>query len=138
MSWYRLAANVVVLIHASYVFFVVFGLVAILIGLALGKSWARNFWLRMVHLTMIVVVVVQAWLGVVCPLTTLENWLRRQAGQELYETDFIEHWAHRLIFFEFPPWVFIASYSVFGLIVLATFLFSPPRRPFRQMNNKVL
>ncbi len=130
MSWSQLLANVVVLIHASYIFFVVFGLLAILIGLAMGKAWARNFWLRMTHLAMIGIVVLQAWLGVVCPLTTLEKWLRRQAGQDLYETDFIEYWTHRLIFFEFPPWVFIISYTIFGLIVLATFLFYPPRRPF--------
>lgn len=138
MLWYRFLANAVVLIHATYVFFVVFGLLAILIGLAMGKEWARNFWLRIIHLAMIGIVVLQAWLGVVCPLTTLENRLRRRAGQELYNTDFIEYWAHRLIFFDFPPWVFIISYTIFGLIVLATFLFYPPRRPFRSRSTHEL
>ncbi|QDV35322.1 DUF2784 domain-containing protein [Tautonia plasticadhaerens] len=128
MSWYRVAADAVALTHASYVAFVVFGLVAIVTGLAMGKPLARNFWFRIVHLAMIGIVVLQAWLGVVCPLTTLEKTLRRLAWNEwVYETDFIEHWVHRVIFSDLPPWVFIAAYTLFGLVVLATFAFYPPR-----------
>ena len=127
MSWYRVAADAVALCHAAYIGFVVFGLVAIVIGLAMGKPWARNFWLRIVHLAMIGIVVLQAWLGIVCPLTTLEKTLRRLAGEEVHGADFIEHWVHRVIFFDLPPWVFVAAYTLFGLIVLATFAFYPPR-----------
>ncbi|QDV39303.1 DUF2784 domain-containing protein [Tautonia plasticadhaerens] len=128
MSLYRLAADAVALAHASYVAFVVFGLVAIVTGLAMGKPWARNFWFRIVHLAMIGIVVLQAWLGIVCPLTTLEKTLRRLAGEEdIYGTDFIEHWVHRVIFFDLPPWAFITAYTLFGLVVLATFVFYPPR-----------
>jgi hypothetical protein len=129
MSWYRIAADAVVLVHAAYIGFVVFGLVAIVIGLAMGKPWARHFWFRIIHLTMIGIVVLQAWLGIVCPLTTLEKTLRRLAGEEeVYGTAFIEHWVHRMIFFDLPPWVFVTAYTLFGLGVLATFVFYPPGR----------
>ena len=32
----------------------------------------RHLWFRLAHLTAIAVVVLQAWFGVICPLTTLE------------------------------------------------------------------
>jgi hypothetical protein len=132
MSWARLLADVILGIHFAYVGFVVFGLAAILIGLALRRDWARNIWLRLIHLAMIGIVVVQAWLGVVCPLTTLENVLRRKAGQEPYPLDFIESWLHKLMFFRAPAWVFIVMYSLFGLAVVATFVLAPPRWPRRR------
>lgn len=132
MSWARIAADLVVVFHASYVAFVVFGMVAIVVGLMSGRSWARNFWLRMLHLVAIGVVAAQALAGVVCPLTLLENYLRRSSGQVAYPGSFIGYWAHRLIFVDAPPWVFTLIYSLFGLAVLATFLLAPPHRPGRR------
>jgi hypothetical protein len=131
MLWARLLADLVVVVHAAFVAFVVFGLVAILLGLALGRGWARNFWFRVMHLAAIGVVAAQAVCGVICPLTTFENALRRRAGQETYPGAFVGYWAHRLIFFESPPWVFTTLYCAFGLLVLAAFVFGPPRRPRR-------
>ncbi len=39
MNAYRLLADLIVLVHAAYVGFVVFGLVAIVIGLAFRQGW---------------------------------------------------------------------------------------------------
>jgi hypothetical protein len=125
----RLLADLIVAAHASYVAFVVFGLVAILAGVALGWGWVRNFWFRALHVTAIGVVAAQALAGVICPLTHLENYLRRQAGQETYPGAFIGYWAHRLIFFHFEPWVFTLAYTLFGLAVVAAFVLAPPRWP---------
>src|SRR5690349_19764639 len=106
MNLARIAADLVVIMHAAYVAFVVLGLAAILIGAARGCDWVRNASFRAIHLAMIAVVVVQAWAGVVCPLTTLENALRRRGGQEPYPFGFIEYWTHRFLFFRFDRWVF--------------------------------
>ncbi|MEX0716768.1 MAG: DUF2784 domain-containing protein, partial [Planctomycetaceae bacterium] len=77
---YRLAADVVLVLHFGYVAFVVLGLLAVVAGAVRGWKWIRNPWLRWLHLAAILVVAVESWLDVVCPLTTLENWLRAQAG----------------------------------------------------------
>jgi hypothetical protein len=124
-------ADALVVVHFAYVSFVVFGFLAILIGLLLRKRWARNFWLRVVHLAMIGIVAVQAVLGIACPLTVWEFQLRDAAGEQGYRGGFIEHWVHRLMYYDFPLWVFTALYVGFGLAVLAAFVFAPPRRPKR-------
>ena len=82
---------------------------------------------RLLHLAAIATVVAQSWFGVTCPLTTLESWLRFQAGGEAYQTSFIEHWLRWLLFYEAPSWVFSLAYSLFGLLVVASWWFFPPR-----------
>ncbi len=123
----RILADFIVLIHATYVSFVVLGLVAILLGAVLHWSWIRNIWFRMLHLTAISIVVIEAMLGVPCPLTVWEAELRKTAGQVVYTGDFLGYWAHQLIFFRAEPWVFTSIYTLFGLAVLITFVMAPPR-----------
>ena len=125
--FYQLAADGLLVVHALFILFVVGGLVAILLGLKLRRSWARNFWFRVLHLGAIGLVVMQAWLGWLCPLTVWENTLRRRAGQLSYEGSFVEFWLHRIIFYEAEPWVFTTAYSVFGLGVALVWLLAPPR-----------
>ena len=92
----RIAADLVVTFHVSYIAFVVLGMLAILVGIARGWAWVRNPRFRVAHLVAIAIVAVQALLGVACPLTTLENALRLRAGQATYPGAFIGYWAHRL------------------------------------------
>ena len=73
------------------------------------------------------IVVVQAWLGVVCPLTIWENDLRRLGGGATYEGTFVQHWLHKVVFFNAEPWVFTLAYTAFGLAVLGTWVLGPPR-----------
>ncbi len=127
MLAYRIAADLVVTFHFGYIAFVGLGLLATWIGLALGRGWARNRWFRAAHLAAIAIVAAQAMLGIVCPLTTLEKALRVRGGQESYPGAFIGHWAHRLTFYQAPPWAFTTCYVLFGLAVLATFVLAPPR-----------
>ena len=127
-SDYRLMANAVLVFHASIVVFVIGGLLATLVGGALHWSWTRNLWFRATHLGAIAVVVLEAWAGIVCPLTTLEQWLRVRAGQAAYEDDFVAYWLTKIMFFTAPAWVFIAADSVFGLLVIGTWIWLPPRR----------
>jgi hypothetical protein len=123
---YRLLADLVLAIHFAIVVFVVGGLVAIVAGNRFGWAFVNGWWFRLAHLAAIGVVVAQAWLGVVCPLTTLESWLRVQAGAAAYETSFIEHWLTRLLFYEAPAWVFTTVYTVFGAAVAGVWWLFPP------------
>ena len=125
-STYLALADFVLTVHVLFVLFVVFGLILIVTGGFLGWSWVKNSWFRGLHLLGIGVVIAQAWLGIVCPLTTLEMWFRRRAGEQGYEGSFIQYWLHRFLYYEAPDWVFALVYSLFGLLVfLAMFKFPP-------------
>ncbi|CAG0940235.1 hypothetical protein GPROT2_00864 [Gammaproteobacteria bacterium] len=128
MNAWGALADAVLLVHAAFVAFVVIGQVLVLAGLAFGWRWVRGRRLRIAHLAAIGVVVAQAWAGVLCPLTVLENALRARAGEGGYGGSFIAHWLHRLIFFDAPMWVFTVAYTAFGLLVAATWYWGGPRR----------
>ena len=137
MPWAKLLADLMVVFHATYVSFVVFGLVLILLGVAFRWRWVRNFWFRSLHLAAIGIVVLEALIGMTCPLTDWEQQLRKMAGEGSYTGDFIAHWAHRLIFFyEAPTWVFTLLHVSFGLAVVAAFVLAPPRRPGRASEQR--
>ncbi len=129
---YRLAADVVVILHLAYVLVVVLGLPAIWLGIVLRHQWVRRFWLRVGHLSMILIVVAEAWAGITCPLTVWEQWLRNWAGQQNYQGAFMANLVHDLLFYDAPPWVFTALYTIFGSLVLISFLLAPPRWPSRK------
>lgn len=126
---YRILADIVLLSHVAFVLFVVFGLIFVVCGGILGWRWIRNPWFRVLHLAGIALVVFQVWLGIVCPLTTLENHLRGKAGESTYDGAFVAHWAHRLLFYQAPSWVFVVCYSLFGLAVVVSWIKYRPR-PF--------
>lgn len=79
---YRLLADAVVVLHLGFVCFVVLG------GL-LALRWPRAVW---VHLPAAVWGVWIEFTGRICPLTPLENWLRRQGGGAGYSASFVEHY----------------------------------------------
>ena len=130
-SVYAALANAVLILHVGYVLFVVGGLILILTGGMRGWQWVRNPWFRAAHLAAIGYVVLESWLGIVCPLTTLEVWLRERAGQTSYTGDFIAYWLRRLLFFDAPAWVFTVCYSAFGALVLLSWFGVRPRPLFR-------
>ncbi|MBT0962826.1 DUF2784 domain-containing protein [Denitromonas iodatirespirans] len=129
---YRLAADGVLLVHFAVVIFVVGGLVVVLVGNWRHWAWVNGWAFRLAHLVAIGIVVVQTWLGAICPLTVLESWLRQQAGQSAYAASFVEHWVQRLLFYEAPFWVFALAYTVFGALVVAAWCYFPPRRGRRR------
>jgi Protein of Unknown function (DUF2784) len=126
MPWLVLA-DMIAIVHAAYVAFVVVGLVVIVIGGIAGARWARNLTLRVVHLCAILFVCIEAMTGTVCPLTVLENTLRVRAGTASYPADFIGYWVDRLIFYDFPAWVFILLYFGFAALVALAWWRWPPR-----------
>ena len=123
----QLAADCVVLLHASYVVFVIAGQVAILIGWWCHWRWVHNVWFRGLHLAAIGTVVLESWVGITCPLTTLENWLRFHAGQRTYQGGFVGRIVHEWLFFDWDPWVFTMIYTLFGAFTVVTFLLVPIR-----------
>ena len=111
-TWLLLAADGLLIIHALFIAFVVFGLIFIIAGLVRGWRWTRNPWFRFIHLGAIGIVVIQAWLNIICPLTIWENSLRDKAGEATYAGSFIQHWLHKLIFYQAEAWVFTLLYRI--------------------------
>jgi hypothetical protein len=103
---YRLAADLVVVIHALFVVFVVFGGLLVL-------RWRRLAWL---HLPAAVWGVWIEWGGGICPLTPLENRLRRLGGERGYSGGFIEQY---LIPILYPDGLTREVQIVLGLGILA-------------------
>jgi hypothetical protein len=79
---YCALADLVLVVHLAFVLFVVLG------GL-LALRWPRVAW---VHVPVALYGAVIEFAGFVCPLTPLENSLRRRAGDGGYEGGFIEHY----------------------------------------------
>ena len=115
---YRLMADAILVIHLAFVVFVVFGFLLILTGLLARWSWVHNRKFRVAHLAAVGFVVLQAWLGRLCPLTIWENELRRRAGQSGYTETFVEHWLRDILFYQAEPWVFTTIYTCFGALVV--------------------
>ncbi len=124
---YLIAADAVLVTHTLFVLFVTLGLVLILVGRIASWSWVRNAWFRLAHLLAILVVVIQSWFSVLCPLTTLEMALRSRAGDAVYSGSFIAHWLETLLYYQAPGWVFVLVYTLFGILVGITWFWVPPR-----------
>ena len=122
-----IAADGILVVHSLFVGFVVFGLALVLVGKALSWSWVRNPWFRIAHLLAIGFVVVQSWLGEICPLTSWEMALRSRAGDAVYPGSFIAHWLQVLLYYQAPMWVFAVVYTAFGALVVASWFWVPPR-----------
>lgn len=126
---YLIGADLVLFAHVVFVAFVVLGLLLILVGKFRSWSGVRNPWFRLLHMACIAVVVLQVWLGAMCPLTTWEMTLREKAGDEVYSGSFIGHWLQSILYYQAPEWVFVLCYTAFGGLVAASWFWVRPR-PF--------
>jgi hypothetical protein len=123
-------ADVVLVVHALFVLFVVGGFVLIVLG-SRRWSWVRNRTFRILHLAAIAFVTAEALLGITCPLTLWEDALRGTgAGRS-----FIGRWVARLLYYDFPEWVFATAYCAFTLAVLSAWWTVPPRSRSARPDN---
>jgi len=125
---YLIAADAILVTHALFVCFVVLGLILIFIGKWRDWRWVYRFCFRIAHLIAIAIVVLQSWLGMICPLTIWEMELRARAGDQVYAGSFIAHWLEQLLYYRAPEWVFALLYTSFGALVVASWFWVRPRR----------
>lgn len=125
---FLIAADILLFSHVLFVTFVVLGLVLILIGKLLAWVWILNPWFRVMHLAAIGIVVLQSWVGVICPLTSWEMALRERAGSTAYSGSFISHWLETILYYQAPAWVFTVCYTTFAAAVVASWFWVRPRR----------
>ena len=116
-------ADLILALHVAYVLFVVGGLALIWLGIGRGWRWVRNFWFRLLHLGAIGLVAAEALIGLSCPLTVLEDWLR---AEDYALSGFVERWVHRILFWDFAAWVFTLVYLIFTFLAVLTWRRWPP------------
>jgi hypothetical protein len=121
-------ADIVALVHLGYVVFVMLGFALIVAGIICGWMWIRNPWFRILHLAAIIAVVMEAIVGVNCPLTLLEFELRYPTEPFQERVSFIGTLIDTVLFYDAPSWVFTAVYCGFAVAVLITFIMAPPKR----------
>lgn len=104
--WYSLLADLIVVLHFSFVLFVLFG------GL-LTVKWPHVMW---VHGPALAWGCLVEFTGLVCPLTPLENRLRMMGGESGYHGDFLSRWLLPVLYPDFlTPGIQIAL----GCLLLA-------------------
>ena len=82
MNMFRIAADLVVTLHAAFALFVA-------LGALLAFRWRRVMWAHLPAAVWGVLIELSGW---VCPLTPLEQALRQRSGEGAYSGDFIEHY----------------------------------------------
>jgi hypothetical protein len=103
---YRLLADMVLVLHLCFVLFV-------LLGGLLVLRWRRLLWLHLPAAAWGVIIEFAGW---PCPLTPLEQELRRMGGEAGYTGGFVDHYVVTLLY---PGGLTRTAQSVLGLAVLA-------------------
>ncbi|MCU0804365.1 MAG: DUF2784 domain-containing protein [Burkholderiales bacterium] len=118
-----LLADAILVVHFGFVLFVVGGLALILAGGLAHWGWVRNRSFRITHLAAILFVAAESLAGIACPLTVWEDALRRA---ESGGRSFVGRWIGRLLYHDFPEWVFALAYVLFAAAVIAAWRLVPP------------
>lgn len=84
----RLAADAVLVLHLAFIIFALFG------GL-LAFSWR---WIPWLHLPTVAWAAYVELAGRMCPLTGLENSLRKSAGDSGYVESFVDHYLLGIVY----------------------------------------
>ncbi len=113
-------ADLILIVHFCIAGFITAGFLLIPLGAAAGWRWVRHRKLRLAHAGAMVFVALESLAGVACPLTVWEAALR---GGRVGETGFIG----RLLYWDFPVWVFTALYVSLALLALWLWRVVPPR-----------
>ena len=103
---YRWLADLVLVAHLAFVAFVALG------GFLVWR-WRRLAW---IHAPVALWGMAISYAGFTCPLTPLENWLRKLGGQPGYQGGFIEHYVTAALY---PAGLTRKAQLVLGTAVLA-------------------
>jgi hypothetical protein len=102
-SFYSLLAVSVLLLHALFILWVIFGAL-------LTRSRPILRWLHVASLVWGILTELLPW---PCPLTVLENWLEAKAGVQPYQGGFLLHYLDKLVY----PDISATVLTIVGLII---------------------
>ncbi|CAN2041212.1 DUF2784 domain-containing protein [Candidatus Magnetomoraceae bacterium gMMP-15] len=126
-SYYGIAADLIMIIHFIFAAFVVLSVPIIWIGFFLKKKFVYNPIFRLSHLLAMGIIIMQALFGVICPLTEWEMDLRLKAGGgNVYFESFMQHWIHKILFFEASDRIFQWIYGIFFILIVLSMVIIKP------------
>ena len=105
LNFYSVLAISVLLLHALFILWVVFGAL-------LTRARPILRWLHMASLVWGILTELLPW---PCPLTVLENWLEGEAGVEPYQGGFLLHYLDKLVY----PDISSTMLTIAGVIICA-------------------
>jgi len=104
--FFRLAADLLMIIHLSFIIFVITGGFLVL-------KWRSIMYLHIPAAVWGALIELQDW---ICPLTPLEQHLRQAGGQRAYSGGFVEHYVEPIVY---PAGLTREMQILFGLVVIA-------------------
>jgi hypothetical protein len=127
-------ADAVAAVHLAIMLFAVVGQLLIVAGWLAGWRWVRNFWFRLAHLMVILVVTAEGAIGLECPFKTWERSLRLAGGAEslhdLENATAVGRFCQWLLYYDLDIQVLLAVYVSFLVLVLLTAVFARPDWPW--------
>ena len=116
-------ADIILILHFLIVIFITAGFIIIPIGYYYNWNWIQNFKLRLFHFGLIFIVTFETLVGITCPLTSIENYLRGINNSK----SFISFWIEKIIYWDFPTSFFMFLYFVFLGWTLLMWKIYPPK-----------
>jgi hypothetical protein len=98
-------ADAILVLHLAFVLFVIGG------GL-LSFKWPRAVW---IHVPAMMWGALVEFMGWICPLTPLEQWLLVKGGETGYQGDFLSHYLFRILY---PAGLTWDTQFTLGILVL--------------------
>lgn len=85
---FHLFADLVLILHLLFIIFVILGGFTVLL-------WQRMIWIHIPCVIWGVLLEINSW---ICPLTYIENYFRRSAGEDSYSIDFIQQYLVPIVY----------------------------------------
>ncbi len=137
MSPIEAIADLLMVVHAFYSVFVVFGFVLVLTGMILGWRWIHHRDFRVIHLIATILVVTRVWLGFPCPFSAAEDALRSKTVVDCPLGERFHQALHGFAFRGKDPHRFAVSPSVFAGFVAVAFVLNGFRSRMRRRESKI-
>ena len=124
----KLIADILVIIHFTFIVFVVFG----------GFLVLKNSWVSILHIPSVLWAALLEIKGWLCPLTPLEHYFRQLSGSNDYTGGFIDHYLVALIY---PDGLtremqITLGFVVLGINLVIYSLVIVKRRPVKKTPNE--
>ena len=124
LFWVKpLLVDIILILHFLVVIFITVGFLLVAIGYYYDWSWIKNFKLRLFHFGLMFIVTFETLVGITCPLTSIENYLRGINNSK----SFISFWIEKIIYWDFPTSFFMFLYFVFLGWTLLMWKIYPPK-----------